>query len=236
MSRPELSVVVPFYNEQDNAKTVLSGLGNALDDINYEIIAVNNGSTDNTASVLREVKNSRIIIVTVEKNIGFGYGIRKGLESAKGKYLGYMWGDNQISAGVVAEIYRKLAKEGLDLCKIRRAARDYGFFRKLESAAYNRIFLALFFGKISNDINGSPKIMKRALYERLGLESNDWFIDTELMVKVKVLGGRVGEVKAAYNKRSKGKSKVKFYVMMEFLSNILRFRFGGLKKFKDSVD
>ncbi len=236
MSRPELSVVVPFYNEQDNAKTVLSGLGNALDDINYEIIAVNNGSTDNTASVLREVKNSRIIIVTVEKNIGFGYGIRKGLESAKGKYLGYMWGDNQISAGVVAEIYRKLAKEGLDLCKIRRAARDYGFFRKLESAAYNRIFLALFFGKISNDINGSPKIMKRALYERLGLESNDWFIDTELMVKVKVLGGRVGEVKAAYNKRSKGKSKVKFYVMMEFLSNILRFRFSGLKKFKDSVD
>ena len=236
MSIPELSIVVPFYNEQDNAKTVLTDLENALKGVDYEVIAVDNGSTDNTASVLRGMKNRRIRIVTVEKNIGFGYGIRMGLESAKGAHLGYMWGDNQISAGIVADIYRKLSKEGLDLCKIRRTARDYGFFRKLESASYNRIFLAMFFGKISNDINGSPKLMKRALYERLGLESNDWFIDTELMVKVKVLGGRVGEVKAAYNKRSKGKSKVKFYVMMEFLSNIIKFRFGMLKKFKDSID
>ena len=64
-----------------------------------------------------------------------------------------MWGDNQISAEMVAEVFKKLLNENLDICKIKRSARDYSFFRKLESAAYNKLFIRLFFGKFIIDIN-----------------------------------------------------------------------------------
>lgn len=231
MKIPELSVVIPFYNEEGNAEVVIMDLEKTLrkKGVDYEIVAVNNGSFDRTGPILENLKSSRMRIVTIKNNIGFGYGILKGLEAAKGKYVGYMWGDNQIPSEVVGEVFSKLLKEDLDLCKIRRTARDYGFFRKLESGAYNRIFMVTLFGKISYDINGSPKIMKRRLYERMNLKSKDWFIDTEVMGKAKRLGARIGEIEVVYNKRGKGKSKVKFYVAMEFLKNLVKFRLNGFK-------
>lgn len=230
----KLSMVIPFYNEEENARFVIADLTSILEKnkIDYEIIAVNNGSTDRTESILHEIKNNRIKIVKIENNIGFGYGVIKGLEAATGNYVGYMWGDGQIPASTVAVLFKKIQKENFDICKIRRSARDYSIFRKLESGAYNWIIARLFFGNITKDMNGSPKIMKRSLYEKLNIKSHDWFIDTEVMVKCRYLNAAIGEVKAAYLKREKGKSKVKFTVMFEFLKNIIRFRFWGLKNFK----
>ncbi|MDI6721161.1 MAG: glycosyltransferase family 2 protein [Candidatus Aenigmarchaeota archaeon] len=229
----DLSIVVPFYNEEENAEAVIKDLQHVLEKnkIDYEIIAVNNGSFDKTPMILDSLKSRRIRVVVVEKNIGFGYGIIKGLEKSRGIYVGYMWGDNQIPSSALVNVFRKLVDEDLDICKIKRTARNYSFFRKLESVAYNRLFLRMFFGKISYDINGSPKIMKRSIYERLHLKSYDWFIDTELMVKVRYLGARLGEVGVVYSKRNKGKSKVKFYVMIEFIKNLLKLRRQGLKEF-----
>ena len=232
---PELSIVIPFYNEEDNARNVITCLEQVLRKVDYEIVAVDNGSFDMTGEILRSIKSRRLKIVKVEKNVGFGFGVISGLKAAKGAYVGYMWGDNQISPSVVLDVFKKLKEEGMDLCKIKRMARDYSFFRKLESGFYNRLFMRILFGKITNDVNGSPKIMKRGIYERLRLESKDWFIDTEVMVKCKCLNARVGEVSAVYAKRRVGKSKVKFYIAMEFLKNMLKFRFGSLRTFKNST-
>lgn len=232
MKHPELSVAIPFYNEEDNAEMVIKSLEKTLREknIDYEIIAVNNGSSDRTGAILNRLKGIRIRIVNVKKNIGFGYGVIKGLEATRGRYVGYMWGDNQIPSSVVADVYENLIKEDIDLCKIRRTSRNYSFFRKLESGAYNRVFMVTLFGKISYDINGSPKIMRRSLYKKMEIKSKDWFIDTEVMCKAKRLGARIGEIDVVYNKRGKGKSKVKFYVAAEFLKNLVRFRLSGFLK------
>ena len=166
MKIPTLSVIIPFYNEEGNVEDVIKDVKKTLLDagINHEIVAVDNGSTDRTPEILHTLKGNDVRVVTVKQNIGFGYGIISGLKAAKGMYLGYMWGDNQISPYFMVKVFEKLLKENLDLCKIKRTSRDYGFFRKLESAAYNRLFMMFLFGKISYDVNGSPKVMKPELY------------------------------------------------------------------------
>ncbi len=95
-----LSIILPCYNEQDN----LEFLFNSLDPVaaahqDLEIILVNNGSTDNSAAVFEQElakRNQNIFkVVTVEKNIGYGYGILTGLRAAKGNILSLTHADRQ---------------------------------------------------------------------------------------------------------------------------------------------
>jgi glycosyltransferase involved in cell wall biosynthesis len=95
-----LSIILPCYNEQDN----LEFLFNSIDPVvlahqDLEIILINNGSTDNSAAVFEKelAKRDRSIfkVVTVEKNIGYGYGILSGLRAAKGHILSVTHADRQ---------------------------------------------------------------------------------------------------------------------------------------------
>jgi glycosyltransferase involved in cell wall biosynthesis len=110
-----LSIILPCYNEQDN----LEFLFNSLDPVvlahqDLEIILVNNGSTDNSAAVfekeLAKRDRSKFKVVTVEKNIGYGYGILSGLRAAKGHILSVTHADRQTDPMDVLkalEIYNK---------------------------------------------------------------------------------------------------------------------------------
>jgi hypothetical protein len=83
------------------------------------------------------------------------------------------------------------------------------------------------------DVNGSPKIVHRALFERLGLESRGWFFDPELMIKAHYLGVRVLEMNVFARMRSNGLSHVRAGTCLEFLRHLLRYRFGGeLKRWR----
>lgn len=95
-----LSIILPCYNEQDN----LEFLFNSLDPVaaahqDLEIILVNNGSTDNSATVFEQElakRNPTVFrVVNVEKNIGYGYGILTGLRAAKGDILSVTHADRQ---------------------------------------------------------------------------------------------------------------------------------------------
>ncbi|MCX6815410.1 MAG: glycosyltransferase family 2 protein [Candidatus Aenigmarchaeota archaeon] len=222
----DLSVVIPFYNEEDNVKDVILLHSNLLKKhkINYEIIAINNGSRDKTGEILDKLRNDRVKVVTVHKNIGYGNGLLQGLKHAKGEVVGWTGGDNEIPATALLSVYKKLIKENLDICKVTRTAREYNFYRKFVSASYNYFVCPLIFGGISRDINGYPKLMKRGCYESLKLRALDSFIDTELLVKARKKNFKVGEVQSIYSKRKKGKSNVKFYIVLEFIKNIILFK------------
>ena len=228
-SEYELSLVIPFYNEQENVQTVLYYLSSHLDSssINYQIVAVENGSTDNTADLLVELStvNPRIKVVTVKQNKGYGFGIISGFKAAVGDYVGFMCGDGQISPKDVVKTFSYAKNENLDFCKVRRIVRYDGLIRYLLSSVYNLI-LSVFFKVTTSDINGTPKILRRTIYEKLDLTSNDWFIDTEMMLKIGKMGYKVSEVDVEFKKRAAGESNVKFIIIFEFLRNLIRFRFG----------
>jgi glycosyltransferase involved in cell wall biosynthesis len=225
---PDLSLVIPCYNEEKNIEKVVREMVGVFDakNIDYELVLVNNGSLDNTGRIIENIstKNPRIKVVHVKKNEGYGWGIINGLRKASGSYLGFTDADGQIPAIYVVRIYEKLKLAKLDLCKGRRILRDDGLLRIFLSKSYGIILSLLFFIWIS-DVNGKAKIMSRKCYEELEISSKDWFIDTEIVVKSKQRGFRIGEVPIEFKKRKSGKSNVNVKIIFEFLINCIKFRF-----------
>jgi len=228
----QLSLVLPLYNEEDNATGVLKSLSAALkkEGLDYEIIAVDNGSRDGTGAVLRKLsdEDDRMVVVTVTVNEGYGKGVLAGLKKCSGRYAGFMDCDGQISPNDAIRVYRKLIDEDLDLCTVNRIVREDGLSRKIMTVGYNRI-ASLLLGIGTSDINAVPKIMKHEILDQLELKSKDWFIDTEILLKLNRIGATVGEVDVEFKSRKKGSSHIRFIVIFEFLKNIIKYRILGTR-------
>ena len=227
----ELSIVVPFYNEGANVLTVLEKAVRVLDssNISYELIAVDNGSVDSTGEFIDRIvaSSDRVRKVRVERNRGYGFGIRQGLDCCRGDIVGYMWGDDQISSDVLPLLLQKLRNERLHLCKVVRVVRTESFVRRFLSFLYNRVVMNAFFMIVSDDINGCPKIMPRTVYKRLRVSSNDWFIDPEILMKCKRKKFKVGEIPVTPIERALGGSHVRWSTCVEFFWNILYYALIG---------
>lgn len=225
---PELSLVIPLYNEQDNLPTVPAAIATALEEagIDYELLLVDNGSVDRTAILLAEMAahNARIRPVTVPVNEGFGWGVQCGLAACRGAHVGYMGGDGQIRPHDVVRVYRLLRERGPHLAKVRRVTRHDGWKRRLVTFLCNALFPLLFPAR-TWDINGTPKIMRAEVLAALRPVSKDWFIDAEIMIKLGARGGRLDEVDIEFLSRQGGASNVRWASLLEFLLNIIRYRF-----------
>ena len=227
---PELSLAIPLYNEEENAAQVAMGLVQAFDacQLPCELVLVNNGSRDGTGRVSEELASQRagLRAVQLSENQGYGGGILAGLRLCTGRFVGYTWGDAQVSAEDHVRVFQKLKDEPLDLCKAVRVERQDGLKRRLITVAYNRTF-PVFFRVGSGDVNGCPKIFRKEALDRLALASRDWFIDAEAMIKSRQAGYRIGEVPVVFRARSRGASNVRWGTVLEFACNMVRYRLRG---------
>ena len=224
-----LSLVIPFYNEQENIKVVVDGLVNSFEQasIEYELVLVNNGSVDASPQILEDLakeKQKTIKIVHVQINQGYGWGIINGLKNATGEFVGFMSGDGQINTESVLRVLECIRNENYDLVKVNRVVRHDGMTRRVLSLLYNFLFWVLFNVK-TKDVNGSPKVLRRELLNVIDPISKDWFIDAEIMIKAKYLNLNVEELPTEFLRRKKGRSHVKFTTIFEFVRNMLDYRF-----------
>ena len=231
----EFSLVVLCYGAKEYPRIFSKQLIEVLDKrgLDYEIILVGNyipGKDEITPKVVGELAESHPRIRAVIKKIeqqgegGMGWNMRSGLEAARGNSIGVIDGDGQMPAQDVVRVYNKLMSENLDLCKTQRISRDDGMWRKFISRAFNTLMILLFPGISPADINGKPKIMTRAAYEKLNLESSDWFIDAEIMIKARRLNLRIGNVETVFYKHPRRASFISFRAIWEFIKNIVRYR------------
>ena len=93
----EVSVVVPVYNEAENVPILIKEIAEALSQHNYEMIFVDDTSTDKTASVLTELKTlyPKLRVISHRKNAGQSRSVRTGVLAAQGKYIATLDGDGQ---------------------------------------------------------------------------------------------------------------------------------------------
>lgn len=222
----QLSVTIPFYNEDTNVIRVLKELTKELNSakIDYEILAVDNGSRDKTAKLIDQFtkKNKRVKKVVVKVNQGYGHGILSGMAEAKGNIVGWMDGDKQISAENLVKVF-KLAKTKRDgIFKVKRVDRFDGLRRNLLGQSYN-ILMQNIFGVKCKDINGCPKLFSRENLNKMNLISKDWFLDSEVLIKATRLHLQIYEIPVIFEKRKTGKSNVYFHTTFEFIKNILKF-------------
>ncbi|MEQ1729652.1 MAG: glycosyltransferase family 2 protein [Vicinamibacterales bacterium] len=219
-----MSLVLPLYNEADGIREIVEGLVAALvaASVPHQLVLVNNGSTDGSASILEALasRHPSIHIVTVPVNQGYGWGILCGLREATAPIVGFMCADGQIAPADVVRVYERMARGDCDVAKVVRVTREDGTQRRVMSAVYNLLF-RLLFSMRARDINGTPKLMSREWCDRLALTSRDWFIDAELMIGLARGGARVAEVPVAFTARVHGNSNVRLTTSLEFLRNML---------------
>ena len=163
------SLIIPVYNEEGLIDELAMRSLNALESFtsNYEILFINDGSTDSTLQKLKEIRNhsSRIKIVDLSRNFGHQAAFTAGLEMALGNYVAMMDGDLQDPPELLAEMYRKIKDEGYDIISGKRNGRKGKRFRKTTN-----LFHA-FFKKVAGiddmENTGNFSMMNRAAVNAL---------------------------------------------------------------------
>ena len=137
----DLSIVIPFYNEEDSIQPLYKAVTDAMAKLSYtyELILVDDGSRDNTVNKMIEIAktDSRLKVVKLKKNYGQTTGLHAGFQNAIGKYIVTMDGDLQNDPADIGNMMEKLG-EGNDICLgWRENRKDSTFSRFLPSKIAN---------------------------------------------------------------------------------------------------
>ena len=227
----ELSIVVLGYRSGAQVEVFAEQLMAEADtlDIDYEIILVANydDPKDPTPGIARGVaeREDRVRYLADRKEGRMGWDMRRGMEAARGRCIAVIDGDGQMPASDIPTVYRLISTGEYDLVKTFREHRRDGWRRILLSKGYNLLFRALFpsSGHLQ-DINSKPKILTRAAYEAMVLESNDWFTDSEIMIQAIRLRLRICHVSTVFHANERRPSFVRLSTAFEFLRNLMRYR------------
>ena len=198
--------------------------------IAYELVLVANqspGRPDPTGRVVKAFASGRETVLTVmeEKQGAMGWDMRSGFAAASGDYLVVIDGDAQNPVDDVLKMYRRMSATGVDVMKGRRIARFDGLYRRAISVVYNLAFAVLFGTRGIWDVNGKPKGLTRAAYEALDLESEDWFIDAEIVLSARRRGLTIAELPVVFHRNDERASFVRSAAILEFVRNMARHRF-----------
>lgn len=227
----ELSVVILCYkggayirNFSDHVVRILKSSAPS-----WEVVLVGNyheHSGDPTPGIVRELASAepRVKAVAVPKEGMMGWDARCGLKAAEGRYLCLLDGDEQMPPEDIIKVYDKIKTDNLDFVKTYRVKRYDGWLRTVNSWIYNAVFRILFPGTGVRDVNSKPKIFTRALYDKMKLSSDDWFLDAEMIIRCRRLKRGIGEIPAIFYKNPSRKSYVKISAILEFVRNLLRAR------------
>jgi glycosyltransferase involved in cell wall biosynthesis len=229
---PEISLIMPCYDEQDAIPYTIPQLAQAFEVAGHrlELVACDNGSTDRTGEIIKQFVAQGLPVVhhRIELNEGYGNAILKSIPLCSAPWIGVIHADGQVDAQDAARLFEALKHtDGKVLGKVRRRFRMDGLTRKIVSVLYNGFVWLLWPRLGSIDINGSPKIVHRDVLDAMQLQSKDWFLDPEMMIKAHYLGVQVLEMNVFARMRSNGLSHVRPSACLEFFVNLLRFRFGG---------
>lgn len=229
LPEPELSLIMPCYNEEAAIGHTIPKLLAAFRSAGHrlELVAVDNGSGDRTGEVIRRLAEDEPWIVPhrVEVNEGYGHGVLQGLTRCRAPWVGTVAADGQVDAEDIVRLYESAAAtDGEVLAKVRRRFRMDGLRRKLVSIAYNLLVRLLWPRLTSLDINGNPKILRREVLLAMELKSKGWLLDPEMMIKAHYMGLRVLEFNAFARMRGTGLSHVRAGTCWEFLTHLVRYR------------
>ena len=206
-----LSIVLPAYNEEDNIQVAVSRCFAVLEKLGlpHEVIIVNDGSKDQTAENCRKLvaAQPRLRLIEFEHNRGYGAALRAGFLSANYGLVFYTDSDNQFDVSEL-KYFLPIIEDSYDLVVGFRIYRYDRPLRLFLSWGYN-LLIRLLLGIRVHDVDCSFKLFRREIFDLLQLEANDFFIDTEMVLKANRLGLRMNEVGVRHYPRTAGRTTVR---------------------------
>ena len=139
-----ISVIIPCYNEEEMIPLFYNEINKVINNmkVKFELIFINDGSSDNTIEVLRDLakKDKKVRYISFSRNFGKEAGILAGLEAAKGDYIAMMDVDLQDPPYLLEEMYESIKNENVDCVACRSITRKgYSFIRKIFTKMYYKI-------------------------------------------------------------------------------------------------
>ena len=217
----DLSVLIPVYNEEGNIYELTARIHNSLisSAINYEIIFIDDHSTDQTQNEIENViqffsqnyasyGKDRIKLIRKKGRIGKAFSIIEGSYIAKSDYIAMIDADLQYPPEGLPELFAKAKRSGISVGE--RTNFKVGISRTLSSKVYSIFFEKLLLG-LSCDTQSGMKVFKKEIIEKLNIDDvTAWTIDIPLLIKAQEMGYEISTTRINFEKRKLGQSKINF--------------------------
>jgi glycosyltransferase involved in cell wall biosynthesis len=222
-----ISVFIPAYNEEANIEATVQELRTALNSrsLEYEIIIVNDGSSDRTGEIIDSLarKDPRIRTIHNPGNLGLAKTFRTGAQAARFEFVGWIPGDNCFPA---ASLQQWLAPIGeADLIQtyfLNTEVRYIG--RRVVSRAYTKVMNALF--NLNLKYYNGIQIYRRDLIQNVESSSDGFALQSEILVKLMATGSTYIDVGIRIQERLQGQSKaVRLKNILDVIKTVIRLFF-----------
>jgi len=220
-----VSFIIPFHNEEKNCRPAVERIVKfaGKNGLNYEIIPVDDRSTDKTTLILKEIAGNNSKIKPVfrrddgrEKGNTMGKALIDGTDKAKGDYVIWTMGDLADSTVTYKHIIDKLAG-GFDLVFGSRympgGSRGNLDPLKAKLSSTGTILAKLLFRIPVHDITNAFRGFKRSIFKKIKLQESGFSISPEFAIKAHFQGFKLGEVPTTYANRVEGASSFKLFKM-----------------------
>jgi len=226
--RPPVSITVffPCYNEQDNVARVAQQAVTVLDELqaDYEVILVDDGSTDATGQIADELAagNPRIRVVHHARNLGYGAALQSGFKAATRDLVFYTDGDAQFDIGEMPALLPLMAE--YDIVSCYRMNRRDNIVRKINGWLWTQVICRVFSLKI-RDVDCAFKLYRRAIFDAIQMESTGALIDTEILARAVRKGYRIGQQGVHHYPRTAGQQTgASVWVILRAFKELLQLR------------
>ena len=224
---PSLSVVLPVLNEQDSLEPLHGSLSAVLKrlDRSYEVIYVDDGSTDDSWSTLRRLAagDAHIRIVRLRRNFGQTAALAAGFAHARFPIVITLDADGQNDPADIPRLLAALGDEKDVVCGWRRRRREPWLTRRLPSVVANRMIRALT-GVALHDFGCTLRAYRRTILADVNLYGD---MHRYLPVLTAWVGARIGEVEVNHRPRAAGTSKYGLLRVSRVLVDLITIKFIG---------
>jgi glycosyltransferase involved in cell wall biosynthesis len=204
-----LSVFFPAYNDAGTIASMVIMAVQAARQLtpDFEVIVVNDGSRDATGRVVEELAGiyPQVRVITHARNRGYGGALRSGFAAAQKPIIFYTDGDAQYDPAEMSLLWRDM-QPGVDLVNGYKISRSDPLHRILIGRLYHHLVKALFGLRVS-DVDCDFRMIRRAIFDGVELESSSGVICLEMMKKIQDAGFRIVEVPVHHYHRAYGKSQ-----------------------------
>jgi glycosyltransferase involved in cell wall biosynthesis len=219
MNPAKFGIVIPCFNEAGNLPRLISECEQSVKNGIFHFVLVNNGSNDSSIKILNRVQNSRISVLNLETNRGYGGGILEGLDSLQTEFVGWIHADLQTNLKDSLTVVESQSFEFFKGIRTGRTPMEH-----ILSLGMGIICSILFKAKL-HEINAQPTIMKRFLFESWISPPTDFSLDLYSLVIAKKAKVKVARSKFIFKERIYGKSSWNFGLnsRLRMISRTLRY-------------
>ena len=203
------SLVIPCYNEGKNLPILIKKYKRFLKDPKNELVLVNNGSIDNTDEFFKKLsKFKNIKTCKIKKNIGFGYGLKRGILATKGKIVIYSHADLEVNPNDILRSIKIFAKKNYNEKifikgnRINKIKNHWTFIDIFFSYGYTILSFILFRKKLY-DIHGMPVLFSKKLLKNLNYFPNEFSIDLAIYFHAKNNNFKIIRFPVNFNKKNR---------------------------------